>query len=172
MVPIAVETTSVSGEEKERFTGCHKMRTRTHLLQIVRHCLAFNSLNFKEGNQFKAIELCFVQSLHSCFQTATQQLTPIKRNATSLTIRYVPRPGISGYSLTARNPNWGSTTANCNPTTCEIGSLPPGTAFTLWLRTCLREHWIVCDLEALPYDIFTPPMRMLHWNSFKRSCIS
>ncbi len=165
MVPTAAETTSVSEEEKERFTMRHEMRTRTHLLQIVRHCLAFSSLNFKESNQLKAVELCFVQSLHSCFQTATQQLTLIRRNATSLTIRYVPRPGISGYSLTARNPKSGSTKANCNPATCEIGSLPPGTAFTLWLRTCLREHWIVSELEALPYDISTPPMRMLHWNS-------
>ncbi len=119
---------------------------------------------FKESNQLKAIGLCFVQSLHSCFQTATQQLTLTRRNATSLTIRYVPRPGISGYSLTARNTRSGATMVKCNPTTCEIGNLPSGTAFTLWLRTCLREQWNVCDLEALPYDIFTPPMRMLHWN--------
>ncbi len=167
-VLILEETTSALEVIKDPSAGFQSMRTRTHSLHIVRHFLGSRCPHFR--SPWTLLCLIYDKPFLSCFHIATQQLTLLKQNETSLTIQYVPRPGISGYSLTARNPNSGATMVDCSPTACEIGNLPPGTAFTLWLRTCLREYWLVCDLEALPYDTFTLPMRTLRWNLLLRSC--
>ncbi len=61
--------------------------------------------------------------------------------------------------MVARNTNAGPFKGKCDTSsyTCEIVGLSPASLFTLWLRTCSRQTYLLCDLLAIPLDVTTLP---------------
>ncbi len=90
---------------------------------------------------------------------ASERLTLVYRASTQLVIRIVPVFGATQYSIFARNSEAGPFKGTCHTSTymCDIMGLRPASAFTLWLRTCIRETFLLCDLRAIPLDVITLP---------------
>ncbi len=90
---------------------------------------------------------------------ASHNLTLLDRSPTKLLVEYTPTEGITDYAIVARNSEFGAFAGVCKAGThgCELKGLPIAKPFVLWLRSCRRSGYLLCDLRALPLEVYTLP---------------
>ncbi len=95
---------------------------------------------------------------------ASGHLTPVYRSSDKIAVRFVPVIGAAQYNIVARNSEAGPFEGTCDTSsyTCAILGLRPASLYTVWLRTCQRERFLLCDLCAIPLDVFTLPEGKCH----------
>ncbi len=101
--------------------------------------------------------------------TATDTIQENERTATSITITFTPRAGVTDYEVVARSVYAGAFLGSCDvaSTKCTVSSLVPGIMYEIWLRTCTQTSAAIrhCDLRAQPISLATRPGREF-FNSF------
>ncbi len=106
------------------------------------------------------ISLCLFSELAIIFlYSASEGLEVVYRGSDRIVVRFVPVYGESQYYIVARSTEAGPFKGKCDTSshTCDISGLRPSSSYTLWLRSCERETFLLCDLRAVPLDVITHP---------------